>query len=100
MAQKKLQRFAELETFPNVLQFPENMAGNWKDHFSNPNPITLELACGIRRVSIGLAQGGDCRGAIAAAAQFRSFPPPDVPTQAPASKLGRRTSPNISGPLW
>lgn len=56
MAQKKLQRFAELETFPNVLQFPENMAGNWKDHFSNTNPITLELACGKGEYALGLGR--------------------------------------------
>ena len=56
MAQKKLQRFAELETFPNVLQFPENIAGNWKNHFANNNPITLELACGKGEYALGLGR--------------------------------------------
>jgi len=35
MGQKKLQRFAELETFPNVLQFPKDIAGKWKAFFKN-----------------------------------------------------------------
>lgn len=56
MAQKKLQRFAELETFSNVLQFPENMAGNWNNHFGNNNPITLELACGKGEYALGLGR--------------------------------------------
>lgn len=56
MGQKKLIRFAELETFSHVLQFPENMAGNWKVHFQNENPLTLELACGKGEYAIGLAR--------------------------------------------
>ncbi len=56
MAQKKLQRFAELNTFPNVLQFPEGMKGNWKDHFKNNHPITLELACGKGEYAVGLGE--------------------------------------------
>lgn len=54
MAQKKLQRFAELNTFPNVLQFPEGMKGNWKDYFKNSHSITLELACGKGEYAVGL----------------------------------------------
>lgn len=54
MGQKKLIRFAELKTFPNVLQFPENMAGTWKDYFRNSNPIILELACGKGEYALGL----------------------------------------------
>lgn len=56
MAQKKLKRFAELLEFPNVLQYPEGMAGRWKDIFRNDNPITLELACGKGEYAIGLAR--------------------------------------------
>lgn len=56
MGQKKLIRFAELKTFNQVLQFPEHMAGNWKSHFGNENPITLELACGKGEYAIGLAR--------------------------------------------
>ncbi len=56
MGQKKLQRFAELETFPNVLQYPENMAGKWRDFFHNTHPITLELACGKGEYAVGLGR--------------------------------------------
>lgn len=54
MAQKKLQRFAEIRTFGNVLEYPQNMAGNWKDFFHNENPVTLELACGRGEYAVGL----------------------------------------------
>lgn len=54
MGQKKLERFAELVTFPNVFQFPEGIAGTWKDVFGNSNPITLELACGKGEYAVGL----------------------------------------------
>ena len=44
MGQKKLIRFEELKTFPNVLQFPEGMKGKWNEFFKNKNPVTLELS--------------------------------------------------------
>jgi tRNA (guanine-N7-)-methyltransferase len=56
MAQKKLIRFAELETFSNVLQYPADMRGNWNQFFKNHNPVVLELACGKGEYSLGLAQ--------------------------------------------
>lgn len=56
MGQKKLQRFAELETFSNVLQFPQGMPGQWEQHFGNAHPITLELACGKGEYALGLAR--------------------------------------------
>ncbi len=56
MGQKKLIRFEELKTFSQVLQYPENMAGHWADHFGNAQPITLELACGKGEYAIGLAR--------------------------------------------
>ncbi len=56
MAQKKLIRFAELETFSNVLQYPQGMKGNWNAFFKNDAPIILELACGKGEYTIGLAQ--------------------------------------------
>ena len=56
MGQKKLVRFAELNTFPNVLQFPKQINGNWHRFFKNDNPITLELACGKGEYTVGLAQ--------------------------------------------
>lgn len=56
MGQKKLVRFAELETFSNVLQNPEHSAGNWPLFFKNSAPIILELACGKGEYAVGLAQ--------------------------------------------
>ncbi len=56
MSQNKLERFAQLETFSNVLQFPPEMAGKWKEHFGNENPITLELACGKGEYALGLGR--------------------------------------------
>ena len=56
MGQKKLVRFAELNTFSNVLQFPKDIAGKWNDFFKNNYPITLELACGKGEYAVGLGQ--------------------------------------------
>ena len=56
MAQKKLQRFADIKTFSNVLEYPPNMQGQWKYFFKNDNPIILELACGRGEYTIGLAK--------------------------------------------
>src|SRR3954471_21063799 len=56
MGQKKLVRFAELETFSNVLQYPVAMKDSWDEHFGNHNPIVLELACGKGEYTIGLAE--------------------------------------------
>lgn len=56
MAQKKLLRFAEIKTFPNVLEYPENMKGKWNDFFGNNNPIILELACGRGEYTVGLSK--------------------------------------------
>lgn len=56
MAQKKLVRFAELLTFPNVLQYPENMKGNWSTVFKNDHKITLELACGKGEYAVGMGR--------------------------------------------
>src|ERR1700760_1766068 len=56
MGQKKLIRFAAIQTFPNVLQYPEGMAGKWATFFRNANPLTLELACGKGEYTVGLAK--------------------------------------------
>ncbi|MEJ7674186.1 MAG: hypothetical protein WKF59_16205 [Chitinophagaceae bacterium] len=55
MAQKKLLRFTQIKSFSNVLEYPENMQGNWKDFFNNNNPIVLELACGKGEYTVGLS---------------------------------------------
>ncbi len=56
MAQKKLVRFEELRTFPNVLEYPENMQGKWHAFFNNQHPIILELACGKGEYAVGLGR--------------------------------------------
>lgn len=56
MAQKKLKRFAAIKTFPNVLEYPEDMPGKWHSFFKNDNPILLELACGKGEYTTGLAR--------------------------------------------
>lgn len=67
----KLQKFAELLTFPNVYENfdpkrPQlvgvegasvSLKGRWaKDHFGNARPIVLELACGRGEYTLGLAR--------------------------------------------
>lgn len=65
MGKKKLQRFAEMETFQNVIQPPfeevfkkdHKLKGKWKkEFFKNENPIVLELGCGKGEYTIGLAR--------------------------------------------
>jgi tRNA (guanine-N7-)-methyltransferase len=56
MAQKKLQRFAEIRTFSNVFEYPQDMQGKWAGFFGNDNPITLELACGKGEYAVGLGR--------------------------------------------
>jgi tRNA (guanine-N7-)-methyltransferase len=55
MAQNKLERFEAIKSFSNVLQYPENMPGRWKDFFKNDHPLMLELACGKGEYTVGLA---------------------------------------------
>ena len=65
MSKGKLQKFAEMETFSNVFQYPysviENvpfqMKGHWReDYFHNGNPIVVELGCGKGEYTVGLAR--------------------------------------------
>lgn len=56
MGQKKLIRFNEVATFPNVLQYPTGMQGQWASFFGNTNPLTLELACGKGEYAVGLGR--------------------------------------------
>ncbi len=56
MGHKKLVKFQAIETYRNVLQYPENMTGNWKDFFGNTHPVTLELACGKGEYSVNLGR--------------------------------------------
>jgi tRNA (guanine-N7-)-methyltransferase len=67
----KLQKFAEVLSFPNVFENfdatnpslsgengqPVELKGHWAERcFQNANPVTLELACGKGDYAIGLAQ--------------------------------------------
>jgi tRNA (guanine-N7-)-methyltransferase len=56
MGQKKLIRFEAIKQFENVLEYPSDMKGKWKDFFKNDHPITLELACGKGEYSVGLGR--------------------------------------------
>ncbi len=65
MGKGKLQKFAEMETFSNVFQYPYSvigdvpfdMKGHWRDrYFHNENPIVLELGCGKGEYTVGLAR--------------------------------------------
>jgi tRNA (guanine-N7-)-methyltransferase len=56
MGQKKLIRFEAIKSFPNVLQYPEGMPGQWGAFFKNNHPLTLELACGKGEYTVGLAK--------------------------------------------
>src|SRR3954467_7791493 len=59
MGKDKLRRFAEIETFSNVLQLDAGKVykGEWsKGFFKNNNPLVLELACGKGEYTVNLAQ--------------------------------------------
>jgi tRNA (guanine-N7-)-methyltransferase len=55
----KIRRFAEIDTFSNVLQLDAGKAfkNNWGNgFFKNGNPVVLELACGKGEYTVNLAQ--------------------------------------------
>jgi tRNA (guanine-N7-)-methyltransferase len=55
----KLRRFAEIDTFGNVLQLDAGkpFKGKWaKDFFKNNKPVILELACGKGEYTVNLGQ--------------------------------------------
>ena len=56
MAQKKLQRFADIKAFSNVLEYPGGIKGKWNSFFKNDNPVVLELACGRGEYTVGLSK--------------------------------------------
>jgi tRNA (guanine-N7-)-methyltransferase len=56
MGMKKLIRFAAIKEFPNVLEYPAGMKGNWSSFFKNQNPLVLELACGKGEYALGLGE--------------------------------------------
>lgn len=65
MGKNKLKKFGEMETFPNVFQYPFAelqkgpfpLKGKWNtEFFKNDNPIVLELGCGKGEYAVGMAK--------------------------------------------
>ncbi len=57
MGKDKLKRFAELETFPNVVQLIPKYKGIWNtNYFKNSNQIVLELGCGRGEYTVNLSK--------------------------------------------
>ena len=67
----KLKRFADITSFPNVIEVdpamedipwtierePHHLKGEWsQSHFNNDHPLVLELACGKGEYTIALAR--------------------------------------------
>ena len=65
MGKNKLQKFADMASYPHVFEYPfsvaENvpfeMKGKWnKEFFKNDNPIIIELGCGRGEYTVGLGR--------------------------------------------
>ncbi|HRN16813.1 MAG TPA: tRNA (guanosine(46)-N7)-methyltransferase TrmB [Xylanibacter oryzae] len=65
MSKGKLQKFADMENYSNVFQYPFSvieqvpfeMKGHWREqYFHNNNPIVLELGCGKGEYTVELAK--------------------------------------------
>lgn len=65
MGKNKLYKFKDMESFPNVFQYPFRvlkekgfeLRGKWNtNYFKNTNPVVLELGCGKGEYTVGLAQ--------------------------------------------
>lgn len=65
MSKGKLAKFADMERYENVFQYPFSvveqvpfeMKGRWREmYFHNDNPIVLELGCGKGEYAVGLAR--------------------------------------------
>lgn len=65
MGKNKLQKFADMASYPHVFEYPYSIAenvpfdmkGKWnKEFFQNNNPIVLELGCGRGEYTVGLGK--------------------------------------------
>lgn len=65
MGKNKLQKFADMATYPHVFEYPYSVAdnvpfemrGRWHSgFFKNDHPIVLELGCGRGEYTVGLGQ--------------------------------------------
>ena len=65
MGKGKLQKFADMESYPHVFQYPYSVAedhpfemkGKWNEaFFHNDHPIIVELGCGRAEYTLGLAR--------------------------------------------
>ena len=65
MGKGKLAKFADMETYENVFQYPYSVVdhvsfdlqGHWREqYFHNDNPIVLELGCGKGEYAVELAR--------------------------------------------
>ena len=65
MGKGKLEKFADMERYENVFQYPFSvvsnvpfeMRGHWREqYFKNDNPIVLELGCGKGEYAVGLTK--------------------------------------------
>jgi len=65
MGKNKLQKFADMASYPHVFEYPDcvaenvpfEMKGKWnKEFFKNDHPIVLELGCGRGEYTVGLGK--------------------------------------------
>ncbi|MDR0427130.1 MAG: tRNA (guanosine(46)-N7)-methyltransferase TrmB [Dysgonamonadaceae bacterium] len=65
MGKNKLQKFADMDGYPHVFQYPFSvlkdkgfeMKGHWNElFFKNQHPVVIELGCGKGEYTVGLAR--------------------------------------------
>lgn len=73
MGKNKLKKFADMERYGCVLQYPREellrlgfpYSGKWNEElFASPAPIVLELGCGRGEYTVALARADNCRNFI------------------------------------